>query len=172
MTNSPTTVSVTRPYTRILTQDEDGVFIAEILEFQGCYAEGTTPNKALSNLEKVAKAWVNARRKQGLHIPEPSGDQEMSGRFALRLPRGLHTKAAIFAEREGVSLNTFFVGAIAAAVGSKDLVGHLVESFKKARPTIIQNFQFNLAASTIDSVLRPAPVPQMQASTSSFHLIG
>jgi RNA polymerase sigma-B factor len=43
-----------------------------------------------------------------------------SGRLLLRLPRSLHTDLAAAAEREGVPLNTFIAGTLAAAVGWRD----------------------------------------------------
>lgn len=124
------------PYTRILTPDEDGVYVAEILEFQGCYAEGPTAAKALKNLEATARDWIERRIERGLHIPEPMGNREMSGRFALRLPEGLHEKAAIMAERNGVSLNTFIVSSIAVAVGIEDAFQKVMKSLDAFRANL------------------------------------
>jgi predicted HicB family RNase H-like nuclease len=42
--------------------------------------------------------------------------------FALRMPRSLHRRAAQFAERDRVSLNQFFVAAIAERVGAQDIM--------------------------------------------------
>ncbi|MBK6735767.1 MAG: toxin-antitoxin system HicB family antitoxin [bacterium] len=38
--------------------------------------------------------------------PPPSGHMAHSGQFRVRLPRTLHARLAVQAEREGVSLNT------------------------------------------------------------------
>jgi hypothetical protein len=46
--------------------------------------------------------------------PAPGG---RSGRLLLRLPRTLHAELADAAEREGVPLNTYISGTLAAAVG-------------------------------------------------------
>ena len=119
-----------KPYVRMITPDEGGGFIADILEFEGCYADGSTAARALKNLERVAESWIEARLDDNLFIPEPMGDIEMSGRFALRLPQNLHTKAALIAEREGVSLNTFLVGAIAASVGAQEVFERMLETWK------------------------------------------
>jgi RNA polymerase sigma-B factor len=43
-----------------------------------------------------------------------------SGRLLLRLPRSLHTDLAAAARHEGVPLNTFIAGTLAAAVGWQD----------------------------------------------------
>lgn len=133
-----------KPYARILTPDEDGNFVAEILEFEGCYAEGKTQVRALKNLEKVARSWIETRLEENLFIPEPFAYFEMSGRFALRLPQSLHTKAAIMAERDGVSLNTFIVNAVAATVGAQDLFGRLLQKWETLRPTFVNNFYVNM----------------------------
>jgi predicted RNase H-like HicB family nuclease len=118
------------PYARILTPDEDGGFLAEILEFEGCFTDGKTAVEALKNLDKVAKSWVELRLSKKISIPEPIARYEMSGKFALRLPQSLHSKAAIMAEKDGVSLNTFIVSAIATKVGAQDLFNRLLNELK------------------------------------------
>src|SRR5688572_16199312 len=128
------------PYARVLVPDEGGGYVAEILEFEGCFTEGETTSRALKNLEKVAKSWVEARLEAGMHIPEPYAYAEMSGRFALRMPQSLHTKAAILAERDQVSLNTFIVSAVAVAVGAKDLYAQMADRFAERYPLVVNNF--------------------------------
>lgn len=49
--------------------------------------------------------------------PEPRPPAERSGRLLLRLPRSLHTELAAAADREGVALNTYISGKLAAAIG-------------------------------------------------------
>lgn len=124
------------PYTRVVVPDEDGGFVAEILEFEGCFADGETPSEAFRNLDKVFRAWLISRLESGMPIPEPTGNAELSGRFALRLPKSLHYKAAVYAEREGVSLNTFINNSLAASVGMLDFVE------KYATPRM-DNFMWN-----------------------------
>jgi len=105
----------------VLIPEAEGGFSAEILEFPGCYSSGDTAEEALQNLEDAALNWLEAAMSLGQHIPEPSDSGEASGRFALRLPRSIHRKASQMAERDRVSLNTFFIDAIAARVGAEDL---------------------------------------------------
>lgn len=108
-----------RPYGRLVTPEDDGTFRAEIPEFPGCLATGDTALDALVALEDVALCWLEAAHSAGLSIPEPMGNVEYSGRLVARLPKSLHKKAAIAAERDGVSLNTFIVNSIAEQVGSR-----------------------------------------------------
>jgi len=109
------------PYHRVLVPAEEGGFFAEILEFPGCIAEGDTASDAYQQLEEVAAEWIEGTLRDGEPIPPPTTDHSYSGKFALRLPRDVHRMAAIKAERDGVSLNTCFVSAIAAWVGADNL---------------------------------------------------
>jgi predicted RNase H-like HicB family nuclease len=108
-----------KPYTRTLIPDnETGTYTAQILEFPGCVAQGNTPAEAYGRLEAAAESWIEAALEMGQEIPEPASDAQFSGRFALRLPRGLHRQAAQMAEWEGTSLNQFITTAIAEKVGA------------------------------------------------------
>ena len=42
----------------------------------------------------------------GMAIPEPGADDEFSGKFMVRVPRGIHKALSEAAKREGVSLNS------------------------------------------------------------------
>lgn len=110
---------IKRPYARVLTPDADGRYTAEIMEFPGCVAYGDTSADALKNLDEIAVDWVAAAFEQGQSIPEPMADLEYSGRLVVRMPKGLHQRAATCAEREGVSLNQFIVASLAEAVGQR-----------------------------------------------------
>jgi antitoxin HicB len=107
------------PYARLVTPDMDGSFFAEIVEFPGCFATGKTAPEALQNLESVAVDWINTALAQGQNIPEPMESNDYSGKFVLRMPKGLHRRAALWAEREGASLNQFIVMCVAEQVGER-----------------------------------------------------
>lgn len=107
------------PYARILTPNGAGGFTAEILEFPGCITEGDTADEAIRNLEEAALGWIEGTLLQGNEIPEPMDNEGYSGKFALRLPRSLHRAAARLAERDNVSLNTYFISAISKDVGAE-----------------------------------------------------
>jgi antitoxin HicB len=106
-----------RPYGRLVVREEDGRHRAEILEFPGCIALGDTAAQALETLEEVAESWIESALARGQAIPEPMESNEYSGKLVLRLPRRLHRSAALAAERDGVSLNTCIVTALATYVG-------------------------------------------------------
>jgi len=116
------------PYARVLTpDDETGTYTAEILEFPGCIAQGDTPEEAYEHLENAAAGWIEAASSMGQTIPEPSDPYSHSGRIALRLPRGLHRRAAQMAERDGTSLNQFLVAAIAESVGTRNVYQSMIQ---------------------------------------------
>lgn len=120
-----------KPYSRILIPEENGAYSAEILEFPGCFASGESANDAIEKLEINAVSWLEACEELGQDIPEPFMNQEFQGKFALRLPRSIHRKAAQFAERDNVSINQFFVSAISARIGAEDLYTRLIEEMNK-----------------------------------------
>jgi antitoxin HicB len=108
-----------RPYARVLTPEPEGQYTAEIMEFPGCVAYGDNAAEALKNLDEVSIEWVRASLEQGQDIPGPMANIDYSGRLVLRMTKGLHQRAAMCAEREGVSLNQFIVTCLAEAVGER-----------------------------------------------------
>jgi predicted RNase H-like HicB family nuclease len=109
--------------------EEDGTFAAEILEFPGCVAQGETAESALAALEEAATGWLQAALEEGQEVPEPMDIRDYSGRIALRLPRGLHKRAAQLAERENTSVTQWIVAAIAERTGAHQIYGNLVNRF-------------------------------------------
>jgi predicted RNase H-like HicB family nuclease len=110
---------LSEPYTRLVIPESDGSFRAEVLEFPGCVAAGENPAEALETLEEVAADWISVTLNQGQNIPAPLDSAGYSGKLVIRMPKGVHKKAAQFAEREGVSLNQFIVTCIAEQVGMR-----------------------------------------------------
>ncbi len=111
------------PYTiRIVhDRDEEGNqgYVADVAELPGCIAQGATIDEAASSLRGAMEAWLNVALEDGVDIPEPRDPASYSGRFLVRLPRGLHTLLVQEAEREGVSLNQFVATTLALMVGFK-----------------------------------------------------
>jgi hypothetical protein len=61
--------------------------------------------------------WLSVALADGVEIPHPRAKAAYSGRVLIRLARSLHGELARAADREGVSLNQFVTGVLAAAVG-------------------------------------------------------
>ena len=52
-----------------IEQLEDGRYIADCPDFEGCHAEGDTPAEALENLEDVVRIIIDLCREKGLPLP-------------------------------------------------------------------------------------------------------
>lgn len=134
---------VRRGYVRRLLPDETGGYVASILEFPGCIAEGDTAEEALANLDKAAIAWVEAALESGYPIREPFDFGGHSGKIALRMPRMLHKQAAELAELEGCSLNQLLVTAISYYVSGKTLLSCMTAPLSSIRIDRVYVTNFN-----------------------------
>ena len=110
---------MTLPYTVILKPDEDGDYIARILELEGCLSHGETPEEAISLLNEVKELWIADALDAGHQVPEPKADEELpSGRWLQRVPRTLHKQLIEMAKKEKTSLNQLCVSIMASATSS------------------------------------------------------
>jgi len=124
------------PYTRMLVPAEEGGYTAEVLEFDGCFSEGDTGEEALANIEGAMHDWLEEVLASGQSIPEAMGDHEYSGKLVLRLPESVHRRAAIRANREGVSLNQLLVVAVTHYLAQEDVIDRLGDSLsERLRPS-------------------------------------
>jgi predicted RNase H-like HicB family nuclease len=57
----------------IYWSDEDQAFIAEVPELPGCAADGATYAEAVSNVEVVAREWIETAQELGRPVPDPKG---------------------------------------------------------------------------------------------------
>jgi antitoxin HicB len=116
-------VSGARRYPKhVFWSDEDEGFIALAPDLAGASAFGETEAEAVAELDQAIDAWVEAARAAGNALPAPSRPAAAglpSGKVLVRMPKGLHQRAALCAEREDVSLNQFIVVCIAEAVGER-----------------------------------------------------
>jgi predicted RNase H-like HicB family nuclease len=55
----------------IFYSEEDRGYIADIPDLDACSAFGETPEKALLEVEKAKKAWIDAARQSGKPVPKP-----------------------------------------------------------------------------------------------------
>lgn len=135
---------LSRGYVRQLAPDEAGGYVASILEFPGCIAEGETADEALKNVDAAAEAWLEVALAHGQHIREPIDFDGCSGKVALRMPRTLHKQASALAAREGCSLNQLIVTALAHFVGGKELASKLEEMIQPVHMTSFNFRQMNV----------------------------
>ncbi len=111
----------TRYPKHVFWSDEDEGFIAVAPDLPGSSAFGETEAEALAELDQAIEAWIEAARAAGNAVPVPSrpASDLPSGKVLVRMPKGLHRRAALSAEREDVSLNQFIVACLAEAVGER-----------------------------------------------------
>lgn len=108
------------PYTVTLRRDEDGDWVARILELEGCTAHGKTKPEALENLDEVQRVWIEDALEAGDSIPTPAEDEPLpSGKWLQRTPRSLHAKLVAAAKKEEVSLNQLVTSILSEAIGKR-----------------------------------------------------
>lgn len=113
-------------YTFSLMPDpEAGGFAIKVNELPGCLSQGDTAEEALVRIREAMAGWIEVALEQGIPVPEPGEepDDAYSGRFNVRVPKGLHRALAESAAREGVSLNLYIATALASAVGQPKKAG-------------------------------------------------
>ena len=98
------------PYNYIVQpiEDESGsYYYAHVLELDGCQTTGETYEEAYNNLKEAMKGWIETKLENGFEIPMPVRYDNYSGKFIIRIPKSLHYKLAVEAQKEGVSLNQY-----------------------------------------------------------------
>ncbi len=98
------------PYNYIIqpiTDESGSYYYGRVLELDGCHSTGETFNEAYENLLEAMEGWLEVKLQYNDPIPEPVVDDGYSGKFVVRLPKSLHKKLAIEAEKEGISLNQY-----------------------------------------------------------------
>lgn len=74
--------------------EEDKLYIAEVPELKGCFADGKTRAEALSNAEGVIAEWLEVAKEDGIAIPKEKAKScysmgEYPSSPAIREPREL-----------------------------------------------------------------------------------
>ena len=108
------------PYTIEVIRDnepENPGWAARVVELPGCITQGDTFEELEAMVEDAMRLWIETALEDGLTVPEPRNEEEYSGKFIVRVPKSLHRRLVMQAEREGVSLNQFVSTTLAGAVG-------------------------------------------------------
>jgi len=88
--------------------DESGsYYFATVKEFDGCMSHGKNYDEAFRNIQEAMEGWIETKLENGFPVPMPMEDNQYSGKFVLRIPKSLHSRLAMEAEQEGVSLNQY-----------------------------------------------------------------
>jgi predicted RNase H-like HicB family nuclease len=102
------------------SSEEDGEYwVATVPDLPGCMSDGTTPNKAINNVQEAIEAWIEHAKAIGRDVPEP---KYYSGKFTVRLPKSLHKELELRAKNDNVSLNQTVVHLLSYALGKTSIV--------------------------------------------------
>jgi len=96
------------PYTRLVQEmnDETGhYFYGRILELEGCQTTADSLSELYEELNEIMQSYIEIKLQNNLPIPIPGNAEKYSGKFVVRLPKSLHQRLVIEANKEGVSLN-------------------------------------------------------------------
>jgi antitoxin HicB len=93
-------------YPMEISEDDGGWFVS-VPDLPGCDSFGTTVEDAIKNVQEAKELWMRSQSDSGGEIPEPTDEDDFSGKFVLRIPRTLHRSLAYQAQKQGVSLNHY-----------------------------------------------------------------
>lgn len=54
-----------------ITQDEDGIFVAEVPALPGCISQGSTRPEAIENIKEAIAGYVESLEAHGEPVPPP-----------------------------------------------------------------------------------------------------
>jgi predicted HicB family RNase H-like nuclease len=96
--------------------DDDGDWLAHLLELPNVSAFGPTMEKALDELAVAWELVKESYREDRQEIPIAPCKRQYSGQFNVRIDRRVHRELAIEAERAGLSLNALVAQKLAKSV--------------------------------------------------------
>ena len=88
-----------------LYQDEDGDFLAHLVELPNVSAFGDNPVTALEELAEAWKGIKESYTEHGEPMPVAPSRKEYSGQFNVRIDKRRHRQLATEAARAGISMN-------------------------------------------------------------------
>ena len=107
------------PYKRIIYstgESGDTAFFAEVLEIEGCCADGATYVDAYEALTQEMGHHIQMYLNMGVEPPIPRLPQEYSGRVLVRMPASLQYKLALIAKEDNVSVNQLIVSKLSSSI--------------------------------------------------------
>ena len=91
----------------VIEDKEEGGYAFSCPELKGCVTCADTIQKGIEMIEDAKKSWFTACLEDEIPIPEPTGINEYSGQFKLRIPKSLHKTLAERSQQEGISMNQY-----------------------------------------------------------------
>jgi predicted HicB family RNase H-like nuclease len=84
--------------------------------------QAETLDELFQAIEDARQLWIKTVYDEGQDIPLPRDMEKYTGKFVVRIPRGLHHDLARAAKQQGVSLNQYVTTLLASGV-SRDIMG-------------------------------------------------
>ena len=106
---------ISYPFKVFQTEIDNEVFwVAKSTCLKGCIGQGENIEEALKELEENELAWLETAKQVGIPIPEITIEniEDYSGKMTLRIAPFVHMQAALYAQREGISLNQYINNAV------------------------------------------------------------
>ena len=89
-------------------QDESvSYYYVKVLKLVDCYSTENSYEEVWKDLQEAMEGYIETKLENGFDVPEPVSTEDYSGKFVIRLPKSLHFRLAVEAEKEGVSLNQY-----------------------------------------------------------------
>ena len=105
---------------RSLSEDDGGGYLISYPDFSECISDGETPEEAIRNGQDALEETIEALKSMGLPVPEPESGGGYSGKFIQRVPKSLHTRLAMRAKQEGISMNSLVISFLAESLGKRE----------------------------------------------------
>lgn len=107
----------------IIPDTKEGGFTALYPDLPGCLTCAESMDDIIKSAQDAKREWLAAALNEGLTIPEPSDDTDLSnysGQFKLRMPKSLHRSLSVHARQEGISMNQYCIYLL-----TKNLLEHI-----------------------------------------------
>lgn len=98
--------------------EEDQCYIGSVPGWIGKCCHGMDEVKVYKELCQVVDEWIEIYKKDGRPLPPPT-NKNYSGKFVLRAGAELHQALALYALKNGESLNSFVVKKLRKVVAGK-----------------------------------------------------
>jgi len=119
-------MSLKYPITMELFEENGEIrFGLQIPELEGVWADGGTPEEAYNELIETKRLWFETCLEKQLNIPEPISEEDLSGKFIVRLNPKLHMALRTRANRANVSLNQYVKTVLDKHVSNLDLIAEI-----------------------------------------------
>ncbi|HEY3315009.1 MAG TPA: type II toxin-antitoxin system HicB family antitoxin [Bacillota bacterium] len=113
---------ITYPFMVRQVENDEGklVWEAEVPDLPGCAAGADSATELVDLLSEAIDDWIAVAKEMGQDIPEPSGDEEYSGRITVRMPPFIHRRLVQLSKLNKSSLNSFILAALSHRAGEPE----------------------------------------------------